>query len=67
MQFCAGQGLVTGSLLSPGGFKLTIIKAILIVIAAVLLACVGIVGYAFILTRRRPPLALYESRSPFPS
>ena len=46
---------------------MTIIKAILIVIAAVLLACVGIVGYAFILTRRRPPLALYESRSPFPS
>lgn len=42
--------------------KLILLKAVLIIVAIALLSCVGTAGYAFVLTRRRPPLALYESR-----
>lgn len=35
---------------------------ILVLIGSLLLACVGIAGYAFALTQKRPPLALYLSR-----
>jgi len=41
---------------------LIIINAILILLAAGLLACLGVAVYAFILLKKRPPLALYESR-----
>ena len=40
-----------------------IIKAILIVLAAILLFCAGVAVYAFVLMKKRPPLALYESRT----
>ncbi|MDO5459631.1 MAG: biosynthetic peptidoglycan transglycosylase, partial [Eubacteriales bacterium] len=37
-------------------------KAIGILLAAVLAGCIGVTGYALLLMRKRPPLSLYESR-----
>ena len=38
------------------------VKAIGILLAAVLAGCIGVTGYALLLMRKRPPLSLYESR-----
>ena len=45
---------------------MTIIKALLIIIAAGLSVCFGVVVYAFVLLKRRPPLTLYACRSEEP-
>ena len=42
--------------------KLIILKAVLLIVTTALLACAGMAGYAFVLMRKRPLLALYESR-----
>lgn len=39
-----------------------ILKVLLLLVAAALLACAGLEGYACVLMKKRPPLALYESR-----
>ena len=43
--------------------KLIFLKVILILVAAVLLCCIGVAGYALALLIRRPPLRLYKERS----
>ncbi|MER2183560.1 MAG: biosynthetic peptidoglycan transglycosylase [Clostridia bacterium] len=42
------------------------LKVILILVAAVLLCCIGVAGYALALLIRRPPLRLYRERSAQP-
>lgn len=46
--------------------KLIFLKVILILVAAVLLCCIGVAGYALALLIRRPPLRLYRERSAQP-
>jgi hypothetical protein len=42
---------------------LIILKAILIILALILLFCAGVACYAIALMKKRPPLALYERRT----
>lgn len=43
-----------------------VLKALSILVAALLAACAGVTGYACVLMLRRPPLKLYRSRSAQP-